>query len=189
MSSIQFANGIAVRHARSNDIPSLRTMQINSLVLLGAPFYTPAEISGFIDLAGTMDDAVIDEGHYFVAMAHSGAIVASGGWSVGTPGYDRARVMGAIDQAQTGTGIVRSVFVDPAVARCGMASALMAHVERDAAQAGICILRLMATLSGLGFYRRLGWRAEGEKAIALPGGLQFRCMSMSKSIAPCCPFI
>ena len=69
-----------------------------------------------------------------------------------------------------------------------MASALMAHVERDAVEAGICILRLMATLSGLGFYRRLGWRAEGEKAIALPGGLRFRCMSMSKSIAPASRF-
>ena len=38
------------------------------------------------------------------------------------------------------------------------------------------------------FYRRLGWRAEGEKAIALPGELQFRCVSMSKSIAPAARF-
>jgi hypothetical protein len=43
-------------------------------------------------------------------------------------------------------------------------------------------LRLMSTLSGLTFYTRLGWRAEGEKAIALPGGLCLRCMSMAKPI-------
>lgn len=96
---------------------------------------------------------------------------------------DRVRAAGVADSPRSGTATVRSVFVDPAVARRGIASALMEHIERDAGCHGVRVLRLMSTLSGLTFYTRLGWRAEGEKAIALPNGLRLRCMSMAKLIA------
>jgi hypothetical protein len=41
---------------------------------------------------------------------------------------------------------------------------------------------MMATLSGVPFYARLGYRAEGEKTVPLRGGLRFRCMTMSKTL-------
>ena len=183
MPNIQISNAFAIRLARTWDIPAIRAMQERSLAVLGAPFYAPEEIAGFIEKIGTMDNAVVDEGHYFVTVNHAGAILASGGWSQREPGYDRVRAAGVADSPRSGIATVRSVFVDPAIARRGIASALMAHFERDAAFHAIRVLRLMSTLSGLTFYERLGWRAEGEKAIALPGGLRLRCMSMAKPIA------
>ncbi|MFZ2103590.1 MAG: GNAT family N-acetyltransferase [Oricola sp.] len=158
-------------------------MQELSFATLGVGFYRPEEIAAFIARIGTMDDAVVDEGHYFVAVNHNGAVMASAGWSRKEPGYDSARTEGAADRANSGLATVRSVFVDPAVARRGIASMLMAHIEQDAARKSIRALRLMATLSGLPFYRRHGWHAEGAKAIALGDGLQFGCVSMSKPIA------
>jgi GNAT superfamily N-acetyltransferase len=172
----------SIRLASRKDIPALRAMQERSFLVLGAAFYAPQEIAGFISRIGTMDDAVIDEGHYFVA-DQAGAILGSGGWSQMEPGYDRSRTAGPADGARSGVGTVRSVFVDPAAARCGIASALMGHIERDAFRHGVHLLRLMATLSGLPFYKRLGWATEGEKTIDLGGGLRFGCVSMSKPIA------
>lgn len=176
--------GIELRLAKPSDTPSIRAMQERSFAILGSAFYTPDIIAAFVATTGTMDNAVIDEGHYFVAVSDAGAIVASGGWSLRQPGYDRGRLVGVDDHPRSGAATVRSVFVDPALSRRGIASALMAYVESDASRHGIRTLRLMATLSGLAFYTRLGWRAVGEKAIALPAGLRFDCVSMSKVIAP-----
>ena len=173
---------IAIRVASRIDIPAIRSMQHRSLAVLGAAFYSVDEIAAFVALAGTMDDQVVDEGHYFVVVNGSNRILASGGWSRREPGYDRARASGLADAPAAARATVRSVFVDPALARHGIASALMARVEQDAKQSGIRTLRLMATLSGHAFYQRLGWLAEGDKTIALPGGLSFRCTSMSKSL-------
>ena len=173
---------IAIRVANRSDIPAIRNMQHRSLAVLGAAFYSADEIAAFVALAGTMDDHVVDEGHYFVAVDGGNRIVASGGWSRREPGYDRARASGLADAPASAGATVRSVFVDPALARRGIASALMAHVEEDALENGIRTLRLMATLSGHAFYERLGWLVEGDKTIALPGGLSFRCTSMSKAL-------
>lgn len=183
MSEIQIAGGITVRYACKTDIPAIRAMQQRSMAVLGVPYYSPVEIAAFMTAVGTMDDAVVDEGHYFCAEDARGTILASGGWSRREPGYDRGPAGGMTRGAQPHPATVRSVFIDPPAARRGIASALMAHVEADAARHEIHVLRLTAMLSGLAFYTRLGWRAEGEKAIVLPGGLRFGCMSMSKPIS------
>jgi GNAT superfamily N-acetyltransferase len=183
MQTLKIVDSVVFRRATRSEIPTIRAMQERSLTELGADFYSPAEIAGLIDSVGTMDDAVIDEGHYFVAVDPVGAVRASGGWSLREPGYDRARIAGAADRPAVAGATVRSVFVDPAIARCGVASALMAYLERDAGNHGIRGMRLTATLSGLAFYTRLGWRTEGKKVIALPGGLRFGCVSMSKRMA------
>jgi GNAT superfamily N-acetyltransferase len=174
---------IAIRHSCRADIPAIRAMQERSLRVLGGAFYAPGEIAAFLAEIGTMDDAVVSEGHYFVAANADGAILASGGWSRQAPGYDRAAIGGAADRKEARAATIRSVFVDPAAARRGIARAMMARIEQDAAAHGIGVLRMMATLSGLPFYTRIGYRTEGEKTLTLPGGLRFECMTMSKTLA------
>jgi len=181
MPTNETSSRIAIRPARPADIPAIRAMQERSLRVLGGAFYTAGEIDAFLAGIGTMDDAVVYEGHYFVAGA-DGAILGSGGWSRNAPGYDRARSSGVADQAVAGGATVRSVFVDPAATRRGIASAIMARLERNAIAHGIGMLGMMATLSGVAFYVRLGYRPQGEKTLALPGGLQFGCVTMSKPL-------
>ena len=123
-----------VRHARQADIPAIRTMQKRSMLILGGGFYTSNELTNFLALCGTMDDAVVEEGHYFVAEDDRGAILGSGGWSRARPSYAKAA---ADCEAVAGSPTVRSVFVDPAATRRGIASAIMLRTERDAVEHGV----------------------------------------------------
>ena len=66
-----------IRAARAADIPAIRAMQARAMRALGAGFYRPAVIAAFLERIGTMDDAVVHEGHFLVADA-GGAIVGSG---------------------------------------------------------------------------------------------------------------
>ena len=113
-----------IRAARPADIPAIRAMQGRSMRALGAGFYPEAVIAAFLERIGTMDDAVVHEGYFLVADA-GGTIVGSGGWSRLTPGY--ARTAGAAALVHDAT--IRSVFVDQAAARRGIASAIMARAE------------------------------------------------------------
>jgi predicted N-acetyltransferase YhbS len=176
-----------IRHADASDIPAIREMQARSMWALGADFYTSAEIATFMNSFGTMDDAVVIEGHCFVAADPGGAILASGAWSRAKPGY-------AAGMSATGpvadTPTVRSVFVDPAIARRGLGSAIMRRVEGDAALHGVRLLSLTATLSGAPLYERLGYEVQEVTQIVFPDKTRFGCVRMRKPLTappPCDP--
>ncbi|MFL6707804.1 MAG: GNAT family N-acetyltransferase, partial [Massilia sp.] len=57
---------------------------------------------------------------------------------------------------------MRAFFVDPAMARRGIASRLMAYCADEAAEAGFAALELVSTLPGVPLYRKLGF-AEVER--------------------------
>lgn len=155
-------------------------MQARSMWTLGADFYTEAEIANFMDAFGTMDDAIVIEGHFFLAEDPNGAILGSGAWSRAKPGY--ATGMSATGQVAD-MPTVRSVFVDPAVARRGVGSAIMRHVENDAASHGFRLLGLTATLSGAPLYERLGYEVQEATEIIFPDKTSFGCVKMRKPLA------
>ena len=99
-----------IRLANPADIPAMRTMQERSMRVIGGDFYTSDEIANFLALCGTMDDAVVEEGHYFVAEDHYGAILGSGGWSRSRPSYAKAA---AASEAAPAKPTVRSVLSIP----------------------------------------------------------------------------
>ncbi|WP_163270015.1 GNAT family N-acetyltransferase [Chelativorans alearense] len=168
-----------IRHARPVDIPAIRVMQRWSMWVLGGRFYSDDEVAGFLIRYGTMDDAVVEEGHFFVAENRAGTILGSGGWTRGQPGY--ASGLGDSPQAEA-LPTVRSVFVAPAAARRGVASSIMARVERDALDHGVRELALTATLPGVALYERLGYRASASELLALDDGCSFACVSMTKRL-------
>lgn len=172
----------SIRPATPSEIGAIRAMQERSMRGLGRGFYSPAAIESFIRLVGTMDEAVITEGHYFVATDCAGGILGSGGWSKRRPGYAKAggdHIAQALDEA-----LVRSVFVDPHNARAGIGSALLSCIESNAAANGIAGLRLAATLSGVPLYARFGYEQVTERRIALADGLEFAVVDMAKTLAP-----
>ena len=117
-----------IRLANPADIPAMRAMQERSMRVIGGDFYNPDEIANFLALCGTMDDAVVEEGHYFVAEDHRGTILGSGGWSRSRPHYANSA---AGSEAGTAKPTVRSVFVDPAATRRGIASAQAPRIVED----------------------------------------------------------
>lgn len=174
-----FENGIITRLATMEDIGELRAMQERSLRELGAAYYSPQALEGFLGSVSTMDDAVVAEGHYFVTVTGGGRIVASGGWSKLVPTYD-AGAGPAAGHAAPAT--VRSVFVDPELPRRGLGSGIMAVVETDAAACGIRELGLTATLSGVPLYVALGYRRLADTHVDL-GRVRFACVKMAKRLA------
>ena len=168
-----------IRHARPADIPVIRAMQQRSMLVLSGHFYSDDEVAGFLTQYGTMDDAVVAEGHFFVAENHAGKILGSGGWTRRRPAYARER--GKSPEAEA-LPTVRSVFVEPAAARRGVASSIMARVERDAIDHGVRELSLTATLPGVALYVRLGYLALGSERLSLNNGSGFACIRMTKRI-------
>ncbi len=171
-----------IRIAERADIPAMRIMQERSMRILGSHYYIRSELDAFLNIVGTMDDAVVDEGRFFIAVAMKRAVIGCGALSNLVPGY--ARVGGRADAAPTlGPATVRSVFVAPECTRRGIAHAIMQRIETTAAAAGWHQLQLTATLSGEGFYRAIGYEAEPRSHVALPDGTRFGCVKMRKSLA------
>jgi GNAT superfamily N-acetyltransferase len=168
-----------LRLARPADIPAIKAMQRRSLSVLGGRFYSDDEVAGFLAQYGTMDDAVVAEGHFLLAEDQAGKILGSGGWTRRRPGYARGLARSPEAEALPS---VRSLFVDPAAARRGVASSIMARVERDAIDHGVRELALTATLSGVAFYLRLGYLALGSERLSLSNGSELACIRMTKRI-------
>lgn len=166
-----------VRLAQPADIPAIRSMQERSLWAIGSDFYAENEIANFLLMFGTMDDRLVEEGHYYVVEAACGAVLGSGGWTRRRPAYAK-RPFESEDAAAPPT--IRSVFVDPAATRRGIASAILAHTEQDAIANGVDILRLTATLSGFALYEALGYSKEEVVDLIFPDSSKFKCIKMQK---------
>jgi GNAT superfamily N-acetyltransferase len=165
-----------IRRAGRDDITALRAMQARSMRGLGSAYYGAAVTEAFLRHAETLEEAVVEEGHYFLAEDARG-ILGSGGWSRRVPGYASA---GRPAAPAADAATIRSVFVDPAAARRGIGSALMRHAEADAARHGVRRLELLATLSGVPLYTRLGYRATRAAELRLPDGSRFPGIAMAK---------
>jgi GNAT superfamily N-acetyltransferase len=171
-----------IRRARIADRERLRRMQAHSLRVLGRGDYTEAEIETFLAHAATMDDFLLQEGTYYV-IEIEGSLAASGGWSRRVPHLGGSHPLEHVLEAPL-VPWIRSVFVDPRYARRGLARRLMEIAEREAAFVGYRQFQLTATITGVPFYRSLGYSELGPGDVALPGGLRFRLVTMRKTLEP-----
>jgi GNAT superfamily N-acetyltransferase len=176
-----WSNEFYIRRAQMADVAGLRAMQERSLLTIGQRYYTKDVLDTFMRKISTMDDAVVAEGHYFVTIDVAGNYVGSGGWSRREPGY-AAHGDGSLTNSKmpNDSAIIRSVFVDPNRARAGIGSGLMRHIERDAYRCGVRNLRLMATLSGVDFYRARNYRTTGTGQIDFGDDMAFGYIEMDK---------
>lgn len=168
-------SSFTIRRARMSDRNHLLAMQANSMRTLATHCYSREEVEAFITFVGTMDDQLIAEGSYYLVEI-DGRPVASGGWSRVRANYaNGAPVDGAAAK-------IRSVFVHHDWARHGFGRLLMTRAERDAFAAGFGHVELNALLSGVPFYRALGYRTVRPMALGLPDGIRFRGLTMMKPL-------
>jgi GNAT superfamily N-acetyltransferase len=170
---------IRARRATPADAPALLALQAASMRILGARAYTPAAIASFIRHAGTMDIRLLEDGTFFV-LEVAGEIVACGGWTWRRPSYETFAADCPAPHGDRAT--VRSVYVDPAMARRGLATRMMETIEADIAEAGYAEAELAATLTAMPLYTRLGYRPHRVVALDLPDGQQFLGAAMSKKL-------
>jgi GNAT superfamily N-acetyltransferase len=177
----------ALRLARLEDEPTLRTLIARSIRALGAADYTASQIDGALQGAFGVDTTLIRDGTYYVAEAEDGSVVACGGWS------RRSTLFGSDNRADrdeswldpgTDAAKIRAFFVDPAHARHGLGTLILDRSESEAKRAGFKTFALMATLPGARFYEKRGYVAEAAIAHPLADGLSIRFVPMSKRAEP-----
>lgn len=164
---------LRLRRATPEDIPAIDAMHFLSVQGLGAADYSPAELEAFIS-HGTYDPSMVYGGTYYViedrTIENGGQVIASGGWAQHLP-HSQTPGAGTDEEASVlspTSAKIRSVFVHPKYARCGLGSRLVRHAEEEAQAAGFRLLELWASLTGVPLYRRLGY--QEIRRLAIPGG-------------------
>lgn len=128
---------LAIRTATSDDVPALSALMQRTVRLSNAPDYG-VETAELIAAGYTPDKIArrLAERDVFVCQMDD-------------------RLVGTISFAE---GKLRSLFIEPSAQRLGVGARLVAHLEAHARAAGVVELTLSSSLTGRGFYERLGYR-------------------------------
>lgn len=173
-----------IRHATLDDKAELVELIARSARELSADDYTPEQIEGALRGAFGVDTQLIEDRTYFVAEA-AGKLVACGGWSKRRTlfggdagvGRDAAELDPATDAAK-----IRAFFVDPAYARRGLGSAILARCETEAAACGFRRFEMMATLPGARLYARYGYSGTQHIEYEVQPGVMIEFIPMHKAV-------
>jgi len=177
---------LVVRPAGLADAPALEALQHRAAREISARAYGAPAVEAWIRHMGTLDQELIADGTYLVAIA-GGVLAGCGGWSFRRRGHGTAAGVGVTDGRPLDPvrepAWIRAMFVEPRFARRGVGTALLDAAERAAASEGYRLATLDATPSGEPLYRRAGYRAVGPIAVALPGGLRLPLLRMEKPLS------
>lgn len=174
---------MTIRTAVLADTPALEALIDTSIHVLGGRYYSEAEVASSMEHVFGVDSTMIEDGTYIV-VEHEGGIIGAGGWSFRrTPfGGDQATPVRDADHRQPGPdpAVIRAMFVHPDWARQGVGGIIMRACEDLARAAGFRDLELVATLSGVEFYERMGYRASREISYEMGDGSTIAFVEMAK---------
>jgi GNAT superfamily N-acetyltransferase len=181
---------VRIRKAVAGDVPRLREVIEASVRGLQARDYSPAQIEGALKSVYGVDSQLIADGTYFAVDAEKpdatgSTIVACGGWSKRRTLYGgdqfAAREDSLLDPAHDAAKI-RAFFVHPGWARRGLGSMILEACEKAALAAGFTRLEMGATLSGVPFYRAMGYTEVQKQSAPLGNGETLAIVKMAKEI-------
>ena len=151
---------VSIRAAVLHDIPAIEALIDASIRGLGASWYSAAEIESSLRYVFGADTTMIEDGTY-VVVEHDALLIGAGGWSFRrTPfGGDQATPVRDALHRQPGMdpAVIRAMFVHPDWARQGLGRLIIESCEARARAAGFRDMELVATLSGVPFYERVGY--------------------------------
>lgn len=173
-----------LRVADSGDIPALQALITRSGLGLSEPFYTREQAAAVTrNVFGVDTQLVIDQTYLLIESPE--AIVACGGWS-------KRRTLFGGDQTKRGEdplldpttepARIRAFFVDPAMARRGLARQLLAECVEQARAAGFTALELASTLPGEPLYLACGFEVIERFELSLPDSIRVPLTRMRRSI-------
>ena len=112
---------------------------------------------------------------------------------VGCGGWSRRRTLYGGDQytsrdvsyldPSTDAARIRAFFVHPDHARKGVAQALLAKCESEAAANGFRTVELLSTLPGIKFYKACGFAEQGTLDLELTEGVKLEFVPMRKDLS------
>ena len=171
-----------MRLTREEDAPAIETLIRISARVLQSSRYSEAQIEGAIASVFGVDRQLISDGTYFIA-EHKQEIVGCGGWS-------RRKTLFGSDAMKTGldteldpkhdSARIRAFFIHPAWARRGIGREILQHCEKAIQLASFRSVELVATLTGVPFYRACNY-SQGERfEVPLSNGLTLPVVRMVK---------
>ncbi|UZK70101.1 GNAT family N-acetyltransferase [Sphingomonas sp. S1-29] len=163
------SDAISIRRATPADVPAMAALIEASARALGSGYYDDRALTAAIDGVFGVDSMLVADGTYFVAEI-DGAMAGCGGWSRRGTLFGSDRFIGRADDLldpATSPARIRAMFVAPAFARRGVGSAILRAGQDAARAAGFTAVELMATLSGVDFYRERGFVAAPETFVAV----------------------
>jgi GNAT superfamily N-acetyltransferase len=175
---------VKIRKAALEERSKIQQLISESARGLSREHYSDAQIEAAIASVFGVDTDLIDDGTYFVAEIE-GELVGCGGWSrrrtlFGGDQYtvrDRSYIDPASDPAR-----IRAFFVHPHHARKGIAHAILARCESEAAAHGFRAMELLSTLPGVRFYKACGYSEQGHLELELIDDVKLEFVPMRKEL-------
>ncbi|HEX2331053.1 MAG TPA: GNAT family N-acetyltransferase [Candidatus Angelobacter sp.] len=177
-----------VRPATPADIPTLRELIAASVRGLQAKDYTPSQLESALASVYGVDTQLVSDGTYFAVDAglETGTvIVGCGGWSKRKTLFGGDVWHGREDSLldpEKDAAKIRAFFVLPAWARRGIGTLILDACEAAAKEAGFKRLEMGATLTGVPFYKQMGYSVIEEIDVPLANGEALAIVRMGKDI-------
>jgi len=183
---------VNIRLATPNDIPKITTLIDRSVRNLQKSYYTPDQIELALEHVYGVDSQLISDSTYFVitrsfpAGEEDDEILASGGWSFRSTLYGgdqfSARAPPSLLNPLTDAARIRAFFVDPNLAKSGLGSMIYEKCEEEAKSKGWKRFEVGATLSGVAFYKKMGFEGDTRADAVMRGSEVLEIVKMTKEL-------
>jgi len=175
---------VLIRRALPEDAPGIRSLIDASIRKLGGKFYTPEQVESSLSHVFGVDSTMISDGTYFVVEVEK-EIIGAGGWSFRLTPFGGDQEHAVRDASVRAPGkdpaVIRAMYVHPDWARRKIGHLIITTCEHAARAAGFQSYELVATLSGLTFYKNQGYHQVEEIAHRLPDGVLIDFVRMAKT--------
>ena len=162
---------ITLRSATAADIAGIDALLARAYPRLLKSDYPPSLLVMAIPRIARAQPGLVTCGTYHVATDDEGRILAAGGWT-------RARTQ----EGGPPTGQVRHVVTDDRLTRRGLGRAILARVIDEARAQGMTRLDCLSTLTGVPFYRALGFGGDRRVTVSLGTGIDFPVIAMTRAL-------
>lgn len=153
---------VSIRKAMREDAQAIIELRNRAIIDQCSAHYSPQQLSLWTE-GGVSEHFLIDvEDNFYVAEKNQ-RIVGSGKLNIQT-------------------GMVDAIFVDPDYLRQGVATCMLAHLQKLAHEYCLTQLQLEATLNAAAFYRTLGFVGDIISTYHSPRGISLDCVPMRKSL-------
>jgi N-acetylglutamate synthase-like GNAT family acetyltransferase len=190
----------SIRKAQPADVPVLEALIDRSVRLLQSKDYSPSQLESALATVYGADSQLIADGTYYTVETEAASdfrtdsktprpptqIVGCGGWSKRKTLYGGDQWTGREDSLldpQKDAAKIRAFFVDPDWVRHGIGTLILKACEAAAIAEGFLRLEMGSTLTGVEFYRALGYSEREKLAVPLGNGESLPIVRMEKRIA------
>lgn len=170
-----------LRPATPADAETILSLRRHAFESLSAADYTDEAAESLVATLAGHEREAIASGRTLVAVVE-GRIVGAGSWCEGAAGYDAYRRAAPPPSGEPPAAAIEGLYVDPAFARSGIASRLVARLELEARRAGFSRIRLATAYAAMPFFTRMGYAPQSLVSLDLPGGGEIHGAEFAKPL-------